>query len=258
MQKRAMVLALCLKVAFVGAKEPPGWFTPLRDAVYGSAGDAAYIARLGGEVEEHAKQELSGTELFNMLSYCEFLIAKAYLTEKNHDQAERHFQRGFDYADSSVKDKPTADGYRMMAENISQLCTLKSTAWVIANGLKVEQYAKKGLKYDKRNAACSFLIAARWVYAPAPFHNINKGINEMKKILSDSYDLQKEDYFNIYYSIAYAYNRNKKADEAKSWLEKALDIYPENSDALNLSQGRVRIAESINSVGSFNAVTTAE
>ena len=253
MVKVAMALVLCLNTALAGAKEPPDWFIPLRDAVYGSAGEAAHVARLGNEVEELAKQKLSGTELFNMLSYCEFLIAKAYIGEKNDEQAERHLQRGFDYADSSVKDNPTAEGYRMMAENISQLCTLKSTAWVIANGLKVEQYAKKGLKYDKRNAACSFLIAARWVYAPAPFHNINKGINEMKKILSDSYDLQKEDYFNVYYSIAYAYNRNKKTDEAKSWLEKALNIYPENKDALNLGQGRVRIAVPVNSSGSFNA-----
>jgi tetratricopeptide (TPR) repeat protein len=256
MQKMALALALCINAVLAGAKEPPDWFTPLRDAVYGSAGDAAYIARLEGEVEELAKQKLSGTELFNMLSHCEFLIAKTYLTEKNYEQAERHFQRGFDYADSSVKDNPTAEGYRMMAENISQLCTLRSTAWVIANGLKVEQYAKKGLKYDKRNAACSFLIAARWVYAPAPFHNINKGINEMKNILSGSYDLQKEDYFNVYYSIAYAYNRGKKPDEAKSWLEKALAIYPENKDALNLAQGEVRIAVPENSVKSFNASTS--
>jgi tetratricopeptide (TPR) repeat protein len=243
-----MVWALCCIAALAGADEPPDWFTPLRDAVYGYTGDAAYMERLGGEVAERAKRELSGTELLNMLSYCEFLIAKAYLAEKNDEQSERHFQQGFDYANSSVKDEPTSMGYRMMAENISQLCTLKSTAWVIANGLKVEQYAKRGLKYDKRNAACSYLIAARWVYAPAPFHNIKKGINEMKEILSGSYDLQKEDYFNVYYSIAYAYNRSKQAGEAKSWLEKALEVYPGNKDALNLGQGKVRIAGSIDSL----------
>jgi tetratricopeptide (TPR) repeat protein len=253
MIKIIIVCALCLNAALLGAKEMPDWFTPLLNAVYDGAGDAAYIARLGNEVEERAKQELSGADMFNMLSYSEFLIAKAYLTEKNDDEAERRFQQGLDYAYNSVEDKPTAEGYRMIAENISQLCTLKPAVWVIANGLKVEQYAKKGLKYDKRNAACRFLIAARWIYAPAPFHNINKGINEMKNILSGSFNLQKEDYFNVYYSVAYAYNRSKKADEAKSWLEKALDIYPENKDALNLGRGRVRIAEPVNSVDSFNA-----
>jgi tetratricopeptide (TPR) repeat protein len=248
--------ALCLNAALLGAKEMPDWFTPLLDAVYGNAGNADYIEGLGGWTEELATRNLNGTEMFNMLSYCEFLIAKAYIAEKKDDQAERHFQLGLDYAASSVKNNPTAEGYRMMAENISQLCAIKSVGWVIVNGLKVEQYAKKGLEYDKRNAACGYLIAARWIYAPAPFHNINKGIKEMNDILSGSYDLQKEDYFNIYYSIAYAYNRNKKTDEAKSWLEKALDIYPENIDALNLSQGNVRIAESVNSTGSFNAAVT--
>ncbi|MDR2795693.1 MAG: hypothetical protein LBB47_03155 [Spirochaetaceae bacterium] len=252
MLKVAMGLVLCLNAAFAGAGEPPDWFTPLRDAVYGYTGDAEYIARIGNEVEDRAKQELSGTDLLTMLSYCEFLIARAYHAEENNEQAERRVQRGFDYADSSVKDKPTSEAYRMMAENISRLCMLKSTAWVIANGLKVERYAKKGLEYDKRNGACAYLIASRWVYAPAPFGNVKKGITEMKKILSGSYDLQKEDYFNVYYSLAYGYIRNKRADEARSWLEKAAAVYPENKDLLNLIQGRAYMADSLNSTSPVN------
>ncbi|MDR2097219.1 MAG: hypothetical protein LBP37_01695 [Spirochaetaceae bacterium] len=248
MRKMLTALVLGLGAAVAWAAEPPDWFTPLRDAVYGSAGDAAYAARLGGEVEERAKRELDGTELLNMLSYCEFLIAKAYMAEKDDSVAEARFQNGFNYADSSVKDKPSSNAYRMMAENLSQLCTLKPTAWVIANGLKVERYAKKGLEYDKRNGACAFLIASRWVYAPAPFSNVKKGIADMKKILSGAYDLQKEDYFNVYYSIAYGYNRNKQTEEVKPWLEKALAIYPENKNALDFIQGKARIADSLKSL----------
>ncbi|MDR0663527.1 MAG: hypothetical protein LBF80_05565 [Spirochaetaceae bacterium] len=240
MLKDITVLALCLNAALAGAKEAPDWITPLRDAFYGENADAAYISRLGGEVEDRAKLELSGTELYNTLSYCEFLIAKAYMSEKKEDEAERRFEQGFDYADRSVKDNPTSDGYRMMAENIAQLCTLRSTVWVMANGLKVERFAERGLEYDKRNGACAILIASRWVYAPAPFHNIRKGIDEMKKILSGSYDLGRDDYFNVYYAIAYAYNRNKQPSEMESWLEKALAVYPVNKDALNLKQGVAR------------------
>jgi tetratricopeptide (TPR) repeat protein len=254
MLKTTIVLALCLSAAFLGAKEIPDWLAPLRDAVYGGNADADYVARLGSEIEDRAKQELSGMDLYNTLSYCEFLIAKAYQSEKINDEAERRFEQGFDYADSSVKDNPTSEGYRMMAENLSQLCTLRSTAWVIANGLKVERFASRGLKYDKRNGASAYLIAARWVYAPAPFDNIRKGINEMKKILSGSYDLGQDDYFNVYYAIAYAYNRSKQPSEMEPWLEKALAVYPENKDALNLKQGIARAVDVLDYSETLNAV----
>jgi tetratricopeptide (TPR) repeat protein len=213
----------------------------LRDAVYGGTSSAASIEQLGGGIEARAKMELSGTDLYNTLSYCKFLIATAYLNEKNNDKALQNFQQGLDYADTSVTIEPSSEGYRMKSENISQLCILNSTAWVIANGLKVEAFAKKGLEYDSRNAACGYLIAARWVYAPAPFSNIKKGISQMEQILSGSYDLQKDDLFNVYYSIAYAYNRAKQADKAKPWLEKALSLYPSNKNALELKEGKARI-----------------
>jgi tetratricopeptide (TPR) repeat protein len=226
------------------AKDPPDWFTPLRDAVYMGEGDAAYIARFGREVEDRARRELSEPELSVMLAFCEFLTGKAYQSENINDQAALHFQRGFDYAGGSVKIKPTSEGYRMMAENISQLCTIKSTAWVIANGMKVAAYASKGLEYDSRNGACNYLIAARWVYAPAPFNNIKKGIKEMKEIISGKYDLQTDDYFNVYYALAYAYRRNKQPDEADIWIEKAAAIYPANRDLLKFRKGAERVAAS--------------
>jgi tetratricopeptide (TPR) repeat protein len=246
--KNIMVFILALNAALLSAEALPDWFAPLRDAVYGGVDDAASIKRIGGAVEERAKMELSGVELYNTLSYCKFLIAKAYQNESNYDKSLLNFQRGLDYANMSVKINPTSEGYRMMAENISQLCTLNSTAWVIANGLKVETYAKKGLEYDKRNAACGYLIAARWIYAPAPFNNVKKGINQMEQILSGPYDLQKDDWFNIYYSIAYGYNLIKQPDKTKLWLEKSLSVYPENKDALELKHGKARIAVDISSV----------
>ncbi|MDR0409101.1 MAG: hypothetical protein LBH18_01690 [Spirochaetaceae bacterium] len=245
--KYIMLLTLSLSALTLSAKPLPEWAEPLRDTVYSGTDNSADIEKLGEETEDRAKMELGGAELFNMLSYCKFLIAKSYMNEKNDDEAMKNFQSGLDYADMSVKIEPTAEGYRMMAENISQLCTLNSTAWVIANGLKVESYAKKGLKYDKKNAACAYLIAARWIYAPAPFDNIKKGITQMEQILSNSYERRKDDLFNVYYSIAYAYNRVKQPDKAKVWLEKALSVYPDNKNALELKDGKARVVETISS-----------
>ncbi|MDR1257331.1 MAG: hypothetical protein LBJ86_06250 [Spirochaetaceae bacterium] len=247
MLKTTVILGLWLNVAVLFGQNLPDRIAEFRDAVYTWAGDAAYLARLGSETQEWAKRELSETELFNALSFCEYLTGRAYQNEGNEAEAIRHYQNGLDIASAYVKKTPTADGYRMMAENISKLCTLKSTAWVIANGTKVASYSKKGLGYDPRNAACAYMIAARWVYAPTILSNINKGIKDMKDILSGKYDLQKDDYFNVCYSLAYAYNRNKQPDEVKPWLEKALSVYPENRDALELLQGKAWIVDSVDS-----------
>jgi tetratricopeptide (TPR) repeat protein len=129
----------------------------------------------------------------------------------------------------------------MMSKNLSGLCTVKSKGWVMLNGTKVESYARKGLELDPKNAACQYQIAARWVYAPAPFNNTRKGIQMMREILFGKYNLQKDDRFNVLISIAFGYDRSKNHDEAFSWAEKALEIYPENEDARNLTQGKSRV-----------------
>jgi tetratricopeptide (TPR) repeat protein len=121
----------------------------------------------------------------------------------------------------------------MLAENISQSCAVRGTAYAMANGLKVEQYAKKALALESRRAAAQYLIAARWVFAPAPFHNIKKGIEMMEAILTGG-DMEKDDRFNVYSAIGYAHVRQKKYNEARPWLLKSLEIYPTNKFARSL------------------------
>jgi tetratricopeptide (TPR) repeat protein len=77
------------------------------------------------------------------------------------------------------------------------------------------------------------MIAARWVYAPAPFHNYRKGIEMMNDILSKG-DTEKDDLFNVYLSIGYAYIQQKKFSDARPWLQKALGVYPTNKYAREL------------------------
>lgn len=236
-----MIFTLCFTGAALFAEETPDCIEPLMDAVYAGEADLEAVKLIADEAEARARRELGGHTLSRVLSAREYFLGRAYRNAGNADEAEACFQRGLDFADSAIKEEPSADAYRWLAENISQLCTLKPTAWVIANGTKVEANAKRGLRYDKRNAACRYLISARWVYAPAPFNNTNRGIREMKEILSGDYDLQKDDYFNVYYAIAYAYNRIKQPDKIDEWLDKALAVYPANRDALDLKRGRAYI-----------------
>jgi hypothetical protein len=68
--------------------------------------------------------------------------------------------------------------------------------------------------------AALYMIASRWVYAPVPFNNYPRGIRMMEDILKENErNIERDDRFNVYSAIAYAYMQQRKYQEARSWLE---------------------------------------
>ena len=207
----------------------PDYFTQLRDALYSQDLSSTEISSLYTTAEQQANSQLTGVDLNVMLSRCENIMARSLLYEQKKTEADPYLVKGMDYAQKSLDQSPSSEGWRMLAENLSQLCTVRSVAWVMKNGLDVEKYSKNALKLDPGNTAAQYMIAARYVYAPAPFYNYNKGIKMMQDII-DNYDnrLQKDDRFNVYSSIGYALAKQKNNADAKPWLQKALALYPDN------------------------------
>jgi opacity protein-like surface antigen len=164
------------------------------------------------------------------------MMGRAYQEDQRKDEAIHCYENGVIWAEKANAEMPSADAYEMLASNIGQQCMIRSTPWVIANGLKVEENAKKGLKLNSRHAGCMYLIAARWAFGPGLFGNPQRGITELSAMLNGTADLEKNDYFNVYSGIGYAYIKLKKKVEATVWITKALEIYPTNKFALGLLQ----------------------
>ena len=59
----------------------------------------------------------------------------------------------------------------------------------------------------------------------------------MNAVLTEG-DMEKDDLFNVYSAIGYAYIQQKKHDEARPWLLKSLEVYPGNKYAQSLLQKR--------------------
>jgi len=224
-----IVLTLFLLLVGVPASGEtlPEWFIPLREAIYEQQLTADEIAPLYRDVSNKAKMSLSGATQYIMLSRCEYMMGRAYQYEEKKDEAAAHFSEGITWAEKAIEAQASAEAWQMMAENISQSCAVRSVSYAMANGLKVEKYAKNALAIDSKNAAAQIMIAARWVYAPSPFHNYKKGIEMMSAIPGES-NMEKDDMFNVYLAIGYAYLQQKKYTEAKSWLSKSLEVYPAN------------------------------
>jgi tetratricopeptide (TPR) repeat protein len=228
-QKSLILLFFTGAALSVQGGPPPDWFIPLRDAVYEQNLSAGEILPLWRETEKQAQAVLSGRDLYTMLSRCEYMMGRAYQYEGRREDAAARYERGIAWAEKSLDAENTDEGWQMLAENISQSCAVRPASYAMANGLKVERYAKQALEINPRNGAAQYMLAARYVYAPAPFNNLRRGIQMMEDMLAENHEgLQKDDRFNVYSAIGYAYVQQKNYPQAKPWLEKSLTLYPTN------------------------------
>jgi len=226
-------ILILLVMVSVGAslrgQDLPEWYNQLRDAVYSQDLSSRDIADLYNSARAEAEKELFGPALSIMYSRCEYMMGRALLYEENKQDAAPYLERGMNYAQEALDQKASSPAWEMLAENLSQLCTVRSTAWLMANGGKVVKYAQNAVDLDPGNTAAQYLIAARWIYAPAPFRNIKKGIQMLQAILMYHNDrLQKDGRFNVYSSLGYASTLQKNNGDAKEWLSRALQVYPDN------------------------------
>ena len=214
----------------------PEWFIPLREAIYEQQLTAGEIEPLYREISSRAGTSLSGAARYLILSRCEYMMGRAYQYEERKNEAMARYDEGIRMAERALEIQESAEAWVILAENLSQSCVVRPASYAMANGLKVERYAKNALKINSRNAAAQYMIAARWVYAPSPLHNYNKGIEMLTAIPNES-NMEKDDIFNVYSAMGYAYIKRKNNMQARNWLSRALEIYPTNKYAKSLLAG---------------------
>ena len=222
-----LTILFFLVSASVFSQTLPSWFIPLRDAIYEQQLTADQIVPIYRQAAESARTSLTGAEQAVMLSRCEYMMGRAYQYEDRKNEAIRHYDEGIKYAERALEIRESDAAWVMYAENISQSCVVRPASYAVANGLRVERYAKSAIALNRRNGAAHFLVAARWVYAPTPFHNYNRGIEMLNVIINESH-LEKDDLFNVYSALGYAYMQRRNKEQARTWLQESLKIYPTN------------------------------
>ena len=234
MMRSTFTLALLLTAGLgLGAESLPQWLIPLREAVYEQQLNAQEIRPLYLEAKTQTQTQLTGSALDLALSRCEYFMGRALLYEKQSSEAAVHYHEGLRLSEKALTAEPSAEAWLLRAENLSQLCSIGPWTFTVSNGLDVEKFAKNALAINSRNAAAQYIVAARWVFAPAPFHNHKKGISMMMEIPNNG-DMDKDDRFNVHLAIGYAYIQQRKFDDARPWLLRALEVYPTNKYAAEL------------------------
>ena len=211
----------------------PEWLIPLRETVYEQVLNADAIKPLYLDARSAAQERYSNTDLNLALSRCEFFMGRALQDSKREDEARVHYVEGMRLAENVLETAISTLAWQSLAENLAQACSIGPWTFTMANGLNVERFARNALSFNDRNAAAQYLIAARWIFAPAPFNNIRRGIQMMKDIL-ETCDMGKDDLFNVYSAIGYGYIQQRRFNDARPWLQKSLELYPTNKYAAEM------------------------
>jgi tetratricopeptide (TPR) repeat protein len=225
----------------------PAWMLPLRDAVYAQNIDTKAGAALYEDAVRGARASLSGAAQNTALARIEYYMGRLYEDAGDKAGAAASYDRGIEFAKqaqavlgtgaapgTAAKSQEAAETWVIWAMNLGNNCTVKPTAYMFANGLNVEKYAKNCLAIDAGNIEARYLLASRWAYAPSPFGDYPKGVKMLQEILADEAAMEADQIFNVYGGIAYAYYQQKKYDEADTWAKKALALYPTSKFAKGL------------------------
>lgn len=201
----------------------------LRDLVYGQELSAGEIY----PVYQDALDEISGkygqsASGLAFLSRIEYFMGRVYQYEENSKEAVSHYEKGFEYAENSLKLETSVLALLMKSECISQMCALKPASYAMANGLKVGSLADEVLEIDGGNTAALYLKAARYIYAPKIFADQKKGRKMLLEGLETMPYFPPDDEFNFKLAMGYSYIQTKDKEEALEYLNKALEVYPSN------------------------------
>ncbi len=162
------------------------------------------------------------------LSRVEYMAGRAEQAAGNLDAATGHYESSLGWAQASLELGPDSDGYRMMAEAVSQMCLTRGAAYLLAHGRSVLRCASEAIALDERNGGARIIVAASKIYPPAVFGgDPRRGIDLLKVSLAMP-DIEKDDLFNIYCGMGVAYAKLRQPEKAARWFEQARGLYPGN------------------------------
>jgi len=156
---------------------------------------------------------------------------QAYRQNKKQE-ADVLFTESAKLAESANKIGEFSEGYGMMSEAKTQLMLLRGVLYIIQEGANTEALADKALSLDATNVRALIIKAYGRINAPAIFGgDPKKGIALLNTFISKS-DLSKSEAFLLHYGIALGQIKLGESKSARASILKALEIYPNNKDAL--------------------------
>jgi tetratricopeptide (TPR) repeat protein len=142
-----------------------------------------------------------------------------------HRLAERYLRLSFD-----------SRGCRLYAEVAGQMVLLNDIGFLIKTGPQIRKYIEKAIELDPSNTKARILYAGEKIYTPRLFGGNPKEGIEMLLEIDTSCERDREDRFNIYSGIGYAYAALGERNQARRWFLRAGEVYPGNVFAKGMAE----------------------
>ncbi|MBN1836606.1 MAG: hypothetical protein JW820_12200, partial [Spirochaetales bacterium] len=107
-------------------------YEALRDAMYNDEPLVEVELRYACALKELASAFVGSRERNLWASRLEYLMGRACKIRERKEAAAEHYERGLEYAEKSMTGGAYSEGWRMMSENISQLCLVKDLGFILA------------------------------------------------------------------------------------------------------------------------------
>jgi len=187
-----------------------------------------YISQYSNLVNE-IKSTSTGFQQEIMLARAELYMGKIYRQKKQPENAGKLFDTAIDRCKKILKKESMIEAYLTQAECISQNCIVKNTAYAISQGPKIKTLSQKVLDQDPFYGTAKYTNNSQNIFTPAPFCNYKEGLQCLNELLTNNnYRMDKVDYYHVYSAMAYVYIQEKDFDQARYYVDKALELYPEN------------------------------
>jgi tetratricopeptide (TPR) repeat protein len=208
---------------------PDSYFV-FRDNMYNSHGKT--IEQLEKEYDnliQEINNTKSGTEKSLLIASCDYILGRSYRYFKQNEKAIVYFDKAIELCQQILEKTEIVDAYLILADSISQNCSIKPKSYGFSQGTKIRSNAKKALKIDPKNGTAMNLYNSQNIFTPSPVCNYKEGMQIVDELLnSNKYNMEKPDIFNALSAKAYCYFAQDKKEESIFWYKKALEIYPNN------------------------------
>lgn len=219
----------------------------LRDAMYMSAPPESVETEAGRLAAALRAADLPEPERAVALARAEYYAARSWKEADKKAKAIPHYEEAIVQARAALAAGETAARIIALMKPLSELCLLKDMAFLIANGPKIGQYARRALALEPGYPAALIAIAASKAYPPAIFGgNPKEALAEMEALLASRANgaaggngagfagkpaLAKDELFDLRMCAGTACEKLGRKTEAAAWFRQALELYPGNAYA---------------------------
>ncbi len=210
----------------------------LRDAMYMSQSPETVESEAGRLTAALRSANLPEAERALALARAEYYAARSWKEAEDKAKAIPHYEEAIVQARAALAVGETAARLIALMKPLSELCLLKDMAFLVVNGPKIGQYAKRALVLEPGYPAAVIAIAASKAYPPAIFGgNPKEALAEMEALsangagLANGTGLAKDELFDLRMCAGTACEKLGRKAEAAAWFRKALELYPGNTYA---------------------------